>query len=58
MKNARAGHEAQKAAACAEFRQCRYDRGAASGIALRNADVTSDLQHPTIQGHAKLAAVE
>ena len=43
---------------CKRVPQCRYDGGAAHRIGLTAADMTIDQNHLTIQGLAKLAAVE
>jgi hypothetical protein len=53
-----AGEEAQLKAACAKVANCRYDGGAASRIAIAPLDVANFQYTPTIQGQAKLAAVE
>jgi hypothetical protein len=58
MKKTWAGFEAQKAAACAQFPQCRYDGGVAGRIAVTAADVAQGGGYPTIQGNAELAAAE
>ena len=51
------GYEAELKAGCLRFRQCRYDGGAAGDIADRRSYVSSDLNHFSIAGNAKAAAV-
>jgi hypothetical protein len=58
MKKTWASYEAQKAAACAQFRQCHYDGGVAGRIAVTPADVAPGGGYPSIQGNAELAAAE
>jgi lysophospholipase L1-like esterase len=53
-----AGYEAQLAAACAEFAQCRFDGGAAGRFPFTAGDLTSRYDHLSIAGNAKLAAAE
>ncbi len=53
-----AGFDAQKAAACKQFPQCRFDRGAASRIVLTSGDMDVREQPHSIQSQAKLAAAE
>lgn len=43
--------------ACEKVRQCTYDGGAFGRIVERRSYVTSDLNHLSIAGHAKAAAV-
>jgi hypothetical protein len=50
-------YEAQLAAACAEFRSCRYDGGAFGRVVDKRAYISEDTNHLTIRGHAKAAAV-
>jgi hypothetical protein len=52
------GYHAAFAAACAAVPTCRYDGGAARRIALRPADLAHRYEHLSVQGQAKLAAVE
>jgi len=52
------GYEAQLAAACAKVPRCRYDGGAAQRLNVTAADITLDQYHLSIQGQARLAAVE
>ena len=42
---------------CAEYPQCRYDDGAFRNVVITAADLSPDLNHASIAGHAKLAAV-
>jgi hypothetical protein len=51
------GYEAQLEAACKRFTQCHYDGGAFGDIVDRREYVSSDLNHFSIKGHAKAAAV-
>jgi hypothetical protein len=51
------GYEAQLAAGCTHFRQCRYDGGAVGRIVDKRAYYGNDLNHLTIAGHAEVAAV-
>jgi hypothetical protein len=51
------GYEAELKAGCLRFEQCRYDGGAAGNIADKRAYVSSDLNHFSIAGNAKAAAV-
>jgi hypothetical protein len=51
------GYEAELKAGCLRFKQCRYDGGAAGNIADRRSYVSSDLNHFSIAGNAKAAAV-
>jgi hypothetical protein len=50
-------YEAQVGAACMRFRRCRYDEGAFGRIVDKPQYVASDLNHFSIEGHAKAAAV-
>ena len=50
-------YEAALEAACATVRQCTYDDGAFGHIVDRRGYVADDLNHFSIQGHAKAAAV-
>lgn len=52
------GYSAAFAAACKTVPTCRYDGGAASRIVLKPADLAHRFEHLSIQGLAKLAAVE
>jgi hypothetical protein len=58
MKNTWAGYEAQKAAACAQFPQCHYDRGVAGRIPVTAADIAPGGGYPSVQGNTELAAAE
>jgi hypothetical protein len=51
------GYEAQLEAACGQVRECTYDGGAFGRIVDRREYLSSDLNHPSVQGHAKAAAV-
>jgi hypothetical protein len=51
------GYEAELAAGCKRFDQCRYDGGAFGRIVDKPAYISSDLNHFSIKGHAKAAAV-
>ena len=51
------GYEAQLAAGCTIVRNCRYDGGALGNIVDRRDYYSSDLNHLSITGHAKEAAV-
>lgn len=44
-------------AGCHRFKQCRYDGGAAGNIVDKRSFVSSDLNHFSIAGNAKAAAV-
>jgi hypothetical protein len=48
-------YHAQLAAACARFRNCRYDRGALHRVVIARADLTPDFHHLSIQGNKKIA---
>jgi hypothetical protein len=50
-------YEAALEAACMTVRQCTYDAGAFGHMVDRREYITSDLNHFSIQGHAKAAAV-
>jgi len=50
-------YEAALQAACKTVRQCSYDNGAFGRIVDRREYLASDLNHFSIQGHAKAAAV-
>ncbi len=50
-------YEAQLRAGCRRFRQCRYDGGAFGRIVDKHEYVSSDLNHFSVKGHAKAAAV-
>jgi hypothetical protein len=50
-------YEAQLAASCKLFRRCRYDGGAFGRIVDERAYWSRDLNHLSIRGHAKAAAV-
>ena len=52
------GYNAAFAAACKTVATCRYDGGAASRIVLKPADLAHRYESLSIQGLAKLAAVE
>ncbi len=51
------GYEAQLASACKLFSKCRYDNGAFGRIVDRHEYISEDLNHFSIRGHAKAAAV-
>jgi hypothetical protein len=51
------GYEAQLEAACKRFRQCRYDGGAFGRIVDKREYWSQDLNHLSVRGHAKAAAV-
>ena len=51
------GYEAQLEAACKRFSQCRYDGGAFGRIVNKREYASSDVNHWSIKGHAKAAAV-
>lgn len=51
------GYEAQLEAGCKVVAQCRYDGGAFGRIVDKRAYWSSDLNHFSIKGHAKAAAV-
>lgn len=50
------GYEAQLAAGCKRFAKCRYD-GGAFGRIIDRPEYTHDLNHFSVKGHAKAAAV-
>jgi len=45
------------ATACATVPQCAYDHGAFGNIIDRRSDYSSDLNHPSIAGQAREAAI-
>jgi TolB protein len=51
------GYETELQAGCERFSQCRYDGGAFGRIVDKREYVSSDLNHFSIKGHAKAAAV-
>jgi hypothetical protein len=51
------GYEAQLKAACKQVHQCRYDGGAFGRIVNKPEYIASDLNHFSVKGHAKAAAV-
>ena len=51
------GFEGQLKAGCEQFGQCRYDGGAFGRIVDKCAYFSSDLNHFSVKGHAKAAAV-
>ncbi|MDP9331234.1 MAG: hypothetical protein M3P11_11425 [Actinomycetota bacterium] len=51
------GYEAQLEAGCDRFERCHYDGGAFGRIVDRRSYVSSDLNHFSIEGHGKAAAV-
>jgi hypothetical protein len=51
------GYETQLQAGCTRFSQCRYDAGAFGRIVDKREYISSDLNHFSIKGHAKAAAV-
>ena len=52
------GYNKQLAAACAQFPQCHYDRGAAQNLAVTSDDISLTQEDLTVQGQAKLADAE
>ena len=50
-------YEAALKAACIKVRECTYDGGAFGRIVDRREYLSSDLNHLSITGHAKAAAV-
>lgn len=58
LKRVTNGYHAALAAACAAVRTCRYDGSAARRLVVTAADLGWRHQHLSIQGHAKLAALE
>jgi hypothetical protein len=50
-------YEAQLAGACKQFPRCRYDGGAFGRIVDRRVYMSEDLNHFSVRGHAKAAAV-
>jgi hypothetical protein len=52
------GYDAQRAAACAQYPQCRYDGGAAERLVTTAGDLSPRYDHLSIAGNAKLAALE
>jgi hypothetical protein len=57
LENAIHAYEAALETACRAVRQCTYDGGAFGHIVDRREYLSSDLNHLSIQGHAKAAAV-
>jgi lysophospholipase L1-like esterase len=53
-----AAYEAQLAKACEGIQRCHTDGGAAARMELPIADYGQDLLHPSIHGHAHIAAAE
>jgi lysophospholipase L1-like esterase len=53
-----AAYEAQLAGACQGLRRCHTDGGAAARMELPIADYGEDFLHPSISGHAHIAAAE
>jgi len=51
------GYEAAARAACRAVARCFDDRGAFGRVVDRNAYITEDLNHFSVKGHAKAAAV-
>jgi hypothetical protein len=51
-------YDKQLASVCAQSPRCHYDGGAAQAMATTAADISVDQNHLTIQGQAKLAAIE
>ena len=51
------GYEAQVAAKCARVSNCLYDRGALRRMVVVPADLTRDLEHLSVQGQRKAAAI-
>jgi hypothetical protein len=50
-------YDAQLAAGCGRFRQCRYDEGAFANVRVRREYLSSDFDHLSVEGLAKAAAV-
>ncbi|HZR96488.1 MAG TPA: hypothetical protein VFA56_12390 [Gaiellaceae bacterium] len=50
-------YEAQLASACKHFANCRYDGGAFGRVVDKPEYITEDLNHFSVRGHAKAAAV-
>jgi hypothetical protein len=50
-------YEAQLDAACKQFPNCRYDGGAFGRVVDKREYISEDLNHLSIRGHAKAAAV-
>ena len=57
LENAIHAYEAALQTACRAVRQCTYDGGAFGRIVDRREYLSSDLNHLSIEGHAKAAAV-
>ena len=53
-----AAYEAQLARACQGISQCHTDGGAAARMAMHLEDYGEDHRHPSIAGHANIAAAE
>ncbi len=51
------GYQAQLAASCARVSNCVYDRGALRRMVVVPADLTKDLEHLSVQGQRKAAAI-
>ena len=51
------GYEAQLEAGCKRFPRCRYDGGAFGRVVETREFFSSDLNHLSVKGHAKAAAV-
>jgi hypothetical protein len=51
-------YEAQLAAACAQYANCRYDGGAGARLVVTAADLAHRFEHLSIAGNAKHAALE
>lgn len=51
------GYERAAEAACAKFEQCTYDGGAFASVVDRPGDFGPDLNHLSIEGHARTAEV-
>jgi hypothetical protein len=58
LKNTLDGYHAAMATACQAVPSCSYDGGAARRMTVTAADLGWRHQHLSIQGHAKLAAIE
>lgn len=57
LENAIHAYEGALEAACGEVRQCTYDGGAFGRIVDRREYYSSDLNHLSVEGHAKAGAV-
>jgi lysophospholipase L1-like esterase len=51
------GYEAQIPTVCDRYDQCSHDHGAMSKAVERPGDFGDDLNHFSIQGHARVASI-